>query len=150
MGGFARRWQFTLGIGFKSVGLNHTLDGSGVIADPGQATLSQRQNALAARVLIGYYLTPARSGKNKVVWWIDAGAEFLYSLSGSQTGTLPGTTLTYTAPNLLLVRAGPSGSLRLSRAWFLGSSLHLYYNVARSGGASLLGAQLSLALQLAL
>ncbi|MEZ4751160.1 MAG: hypothetical protein R3B54_11235 [Bdellovibrionota bacterium] len=150
MFGFARDWQITIGAGFRSLGLSNSLSASEILEDPAASSISQRQNALGVRVLVGYLLSRSRGQRYPTIWWVDAGAEFLYSLSASQSGTLSGSGQTYRPPNLLLVRLGPAGSLSLSDRWAMASNLHFYYNVASTAGSKLFGVQVSLALQLTL
>lgn len=150
MFGFARDWQITVGLGFRSLGLSNSLSSSDILEDPAASSVYQRQNGLGARVLVGYIVSRSRGQRRPTIWWVDAGAEFIYSLSASQSGTLSGSSQTYRAGNMLLARLGPAGSLALSDRWAMASNLHFYYNFASTAGSRLFGFQLSLALQLTL
>jgi len=146
----SRTFRLSLSSYVRQISATRALSLSGQISDP--STLTYTQSILFAAVsLVGQLNLVRTSGINTPLeWWIDAGAEYLFPVSATQTDSA-GEVITFTATDKpLFGLLGASMFYNFDNGIGIMSYLHGFYNVFATGGNSLLGARLGVSVSLSL
>ena len=145
-----RSLSLTFSPSYRVYRIVRSVDGSGIVLDPNPASFTQSLSYAGAAGLLGLRVGEG-TGVVPFEWWLSGGLEYLHPLSGTQTDNLTGRTVDVGFKDrLFLLLLGPSLVYPLSPSTVMVSDLAAYYNLASAQGYQVVGARLSLAIQLSL
>lgn len=146
------RFRLSPGVGYQTLFISHAINASGSLVDSNPAPFNQTLGYLTAQLLFSTRLTGLGSdyeGRSLVgdnVYWVEAGMEYLYPVSASQSiRSLPAENFA-NSDRPVLALLGTSVDFQLTRWLLAAGRLQVFYNMTATQGSHYFGGRLAIAL----